>query len=310
MTVAPTFSRPKWSPQGPGEQAVAEADLDDVLLGDANGGDQAGHKVRPVVDVLFCVGPHRGLARGAGAGVDAHDVLHGHGQHAEGVVVPDVVLGGEGDVLDVRQGLDLLPGGDARRPQPLVVEGDVVVAVVHHPAQPLQLQGLDVRPLHGLDVFLEKPGLHGFLSFFPGRPGLSWAGDGFSAAFCALTRKSSSIYFTLFPPFLQGRRGQNSWFLQNFWGLLDCVPGAAALLHWPPALSGAAAPRLPWRPWAPGRPRRRRGRRGRGPAGSACYRPARKSAILWQSQGRWHSNLGPMRRSPPTWWVVTMTRWV
>ena len=52
--------------------------------------------------------------------MDAHDVLHGHGQHAKGVVIPDVVLGGEGDVLDVRQGFYFIPAGDAGLAQALV----------------------------------------------------------------------------------------------------------------------------------------------------------------------------------------------
>lgn len=34
----------------------------------------------------------------------------------------------------------------------------------------------------------------------------------------------------------------------DFLGLLGCVPGKGDFLPWAPALSGAAAPRLPWRP--------------------------------------------------------------
>ena len=124
------------------------------MAGDAAGGDDAGHEIGPVFNVLFGIGAHRGLARGTGGGVDAHDVLHGHGQHAKGVVIPDVVLGGEGDVLDVRQGFYFIPAGDAYLAQALVVERDVVVAVVHHPLQAPQLQGFNIRPLHGFYVFL------------------------------------------------------------------------------------------------------------------------------------------------------------
>lgn len=77
-----------------------------------------------------------------------------------------------------------------------------------------------------------------------------------------------------------------------------------------PLRRGAAAPAL-----APvgrqGAPAKGGGREGGGRRGSAAHPfPARKSAIFWHSQGRWHSNLGPIRRSPPTWWVVTITRWV
>ena len=178
--------------QGAGEQAVAKGDLDDVVAGDAAGGDDAGHEIGPVFNVLFGVGAHRGLARGARGGVDAHDVLHGHGQHAEGVVIPDVVLGGEGDVLDVRQGFNLIPAGDAGLAQALVVEGDVVVAVVHHPLEAPQLQGFNIRPLHGFYVFLEKPGFH-WCSDLPSRgsPG------GFGRfGFVLVNRESALVYCT------------------------------------------------------------------------------------------------------------------
>lgn len=124
--------------------------------------------------------------------MDAHDVLHGHGQHAEGVVIPDVVLGGEGDVLDVRQGFYLIPTGDAGLAQALVVEGDVVVAVVHHPLEAPQLQGFNIRPLHGFYVFLEKPGFH-WCSDLPSRgsPG------GFGRfGFVLVNRESALVYCT------------------------------------------------------------------------------------------------------------------
>ncbi len=44
MTVAPTFSKPIVQAQGAGEQAVAKGDLDDVVAGDAAGGDNASHE--------------------------------------------------------------------------------------------------------------------------------------------------------------------------------------------------------------------------------------------------------------------------
>ena len=181
-------------PQAAGEQAVAKGDLDDVVAGDAAGGDDAGHEIGPVFNVLFGIGAHRGLARGARRGVDADDVLHGNSQHAEGVVVPDVILGGEGDVLHIRQDLDLVPAGDARRPQALVVKGHVIVAVIHHAAQALQLERFDIRAPHGLDVFLEKPCFHGLANLLsqqarPGPPAHFAFVDG------ALNQKSSLSSF-------------------------------------------------------------------------------------------------------------------
>ena len=65
----------------------------------------AGHQIRPGLDILPGIIDHRGLARGPGRGVEAYQLVHGHGEHvfAPG---PEVVLGGEGDLADIVQGAE------------------------------------------------------------------------------------------------------------------------------------------------------------------------------------------------------------
>ena len=87
--------------QGTGEQAVAKGDLDDVSFGGASAHRHTGYLVRPVFNVLAGIHPNGRLSSGAGGSVDPHDLLHGLGQHLEGVIIPDVILRGTRDILDV-----------------------------------------------------------------------------------------------------------------------------------------------------------------------------------------------------------------
>lgn len=86
--------------------------------------------------------------------MNAHDFFHGNSQQAEGIVVADVVLRGTGYVLNVGQGFDFAARRNARLAQALMVEGNVVVAVIHHPAQLAQLQVLNILSGHGFNFFL------------------------------------------------------------------------------------------------------------------------------------------------------------
>ncbi len=78
--------------QPAGEQAVAVGHLHDVAGAPARGADRARHQVGPGVDVALRVAHHRRLAGGARAGVHAHDLLARHREHAERVVVAQVLL--------------------------------------------------------------------------------------------------------------------------------------------------------------------------------------------------------------------------
>ena len=84
-----------------------------------------------------------------------HNLLHGLRQHLERIVIADIVLRGEGDVLDIRQRLDFI-ARHAGRLEPLVIEGDVLVTIINHSFQPLELQRLQLGTAHGFNFFLKK----------------------------------------------------------------------------------------------------------------------------------------------------------
>ena len=77
-----------------------------------------------------------GLPVVPGAGVDSDDLVHGHGEHAEGVVVPQVLLGGEGQQLEVGQGADMF-GFHSHFVHAAAIEGHQVVNPLHHRLQAL-----------------------------------------------------------------------------------------------------------------------------------------------------------------------------
>ena len=78
-----------------GEQAVAVSDVDLVGGAAAGGADRARHQQRPGVDVAFGIADDGRLAGGAARGVDAHDIGHRHREHAERIILPQILFGGE-----------------------------------------------------------------------------------------------------------------------------------------------------------------------------------------------------------------------
>ena len=146
-----------------GEHAVAIGDLTHVLLAAANGGDGTGAAVGPQVDVVLGVKSHDPLSGGAGGGVDTHAFGAGHRHQAVGIVVPQVGLGGEGQLIQVGGGLDVL-GSHALFLHLLAVGRDIVPHMAHLLNQALVLPGLDLFPRGALDLGLEIS-LHGYHSF-------------------------------------------------------------------------------------------------------------------------------------------------
>ncbi len=125
-------------PQAAGEQAIAVGNMHLVPGPAAGGADRARHHLRPGVDVVAGVADHRGLTGGAAGGVQAYHLVHGHGEHAIGVVVAQIGLGREGQVRQVFQALDVL-GVHPELVEALAVQRDPVVGVVQAPAQAFQL---------------------------------------------------------------------------------------------------------------------------------------------------------------------------
>src|SRR2546422_1681418 len=84
----------------------------------------------------------------------AHDSVHGHREHPEGIVGAQVGLGGERKLCEVR-GLFQIAGVNARGVESLAVVRHVLVRVLERPAQALALQGAQLvgaRLLDRLDL--------------------------------------------------------------------------------------------------------------------------------------------------------------
>src|SRR6266542_5881056 len=104
----------------------------------AGGADRARHEIGPGVDVAPRIADDGGLAGGAGRGVDANDLFLRNGEHAEGIIFPQILLGGEretGKILELAQ----IVGMNSRRIEFLAVRGDVFVGVAQRPLQAIEL---------------------------------------------------------------------------------------------------------------------------------------------------------------------------
>ena len=150
MTVQPEPLGAVVRAEAAGEQAVAVGDVQLHAGPAAGGADRARHHLGPGVDVALGVADDGRLAGGAGGGVDAHDLLARHGEHAEGIVVAQVLLGGEGELGEVGQRVEVV-GMHAGGVERLPVVGHVVVDVPQRPLQPLELQGGDLVARGDLD---------------------------------------------------------------------------------------------------------------------------------------------------------------
>ncbi len=95
--------------------------------------------------------------------MDPHHLLHGHREHAEGVIVPQVLLGGEGQLLEVGQGADMFRFYSHLVHAP-AIEVHQVVDPLHHRLQAFKLQGLQGLPGHGFVLHVSD---HRVLSHLP-----------------------------------------------------------------------------------------------------------------------------------------------
>src|SRR5215467_5585010 len=75
-----------------GEQAIAVGDVDLVGRAAAGGAERARDQQRPGLDVTPRIANDRRFSGGAARGVQAHNVLNRDREHAEGVILLQVVL--------------------------------------------------------------------------------------------------------------------------------------------------------------------------------------------------------------------------
>ena len=137
----PQLLGPVVGPEAAGEQAVAVGVVEHIVLREPRGHEAAGHQLRPGIDVPLGVSHHGRPARRPGGGVQTDDAAHRNGEQAEGVVVPEVLLRGKGELFEIVQGFDVvrLDAGLVEGP-PVKAHG--MVDPLNHLLEPLELQGL------------------------------------------------------------------------------------------------------------------------------------------------------------------------
>ena len=144
--------------QTAGEQAVAVGHMHDVRLVDAGGGQAAAGQFGPVVQVAGGIAHHHGLAGGAAGGVQADDVVTRHGEKTEGIVIAQVLLFGEGQVLQIGQALDVA-GLDTALVEAFAVERHIGIDTGAKVLQTAQLQGFDIFAGQRFLVDIENHGV-------------------------------------------------------------------------------------------------------------------------------------------------------
>ena len=141
-------------PESAGEQPVAVGVVHLHARADAAGPQRSRDERCPALEVALRVTDDGGPPRGAARGVDAGDLLHRHGEHAERVRLAQVGLGGERKPRDIRERADVA-GVHAGLVELARVERHVRVGVPHGLLQPLELERLDLgagHPLLGVEV--------------------------------------------------------------------------------------------------------------------------------------------------------------
>jgi len=146
------------SAQSAGEQAVAVSVVNDVVLGEARGHKTAPHELRPGVDVALRVADHGGCAGCAGRGVQAHDIAHRRGKKPEGIIVPQILLGGERKTLQIIEGFKALRR-HTRPVKRLFVKTDGMVKPRGNLLESFELQRFERLPGQGFKFFIVDHGV-------------------------------------------------------------------------------------------------------------------------------------------------------
>ena len=145
-----------------GEEAVAIRHGEGVAAPHAISGEGPRHAFRPYLQVAPGVAHDGGIARGARRGMHAHYLRRRCGLQAVGIVVAQVLLGGEGQFCDVVDRMDV-GRGDVHGLHLLTVEGHVAVHQSHQFLQPLALQMVHLVAAHALLVLVPNHYLFTYL---------------------------------------------------------------------------------------------------------------------------------------------------
>ena len=133
--------------QSSGEHSVAEAYLNGCFLGCARCGCKARHLLAPVFKILPCISDNSGVAGGSRGGVQADKLLFRHGEKAERVVVPKILLCGIGDILNIRKLLYPLCGNVVFF-KSVMIELYVFVAIINECPESFKLKFFKFGAFH------------------------------------------------------------------------------------------------------------------------------------------------------------------
>ena len=120
------------------KQAVAERDLNYVLVGDPRRSGYPRNRGRPSIEILLGISRHDRLAGGSRRSVDPRDILLRLGEQSERIVVPHIVFGRKRQILDILKALYRI-GRDPRLVEFVFVKLDVVIRLVYRILQTFEL---------------------------------------------------------------------------------------------------------------------------------------------------------------------------
>src|SRR5262249_48396656 len=118
----------------------------------------------PDLDVLPGVADDRRLAGCPARGVDPHDVLHRHREHAERIILPKVLLGRERELGEVARVREMI-GMDASGVELLPIMGDLLIGEMKGLPESGELQTGKLVPAGPLDRLDLVECAHAPLSF-------------------------------------------------------------------------------------------------------------------------------------------------
>jgi hypothetical protein len=140
--------------QAAGEQPVPIGVVHDASGGRARAGQRPRAHRRPQVQVGLGVGDERGPALRPRGSVHRHDPVLRDGEHPQRVGVPEVLLGGERQFVQLGEG-DVGATLDARRAQPVRLDTPGEHQPVDEPPQPMALQRRPLVTGHRLGLRIE-----------------------------------------------------------------------------------------------------------------------------------------------------------
>ena len=142
--------------QPTGKQAITVSYMTEIARPRPTRPQGTGNQVRPEIDIPARITHHDGPAGGAAGGMDPHQLFAGHGEHAEWIVIPQILFGGEREAGKVGQ-FPYILRMHTRRIEVIAVKRYIFIGILKRPAQALELQRLEFVEAGVLNRFQSRP---------------------------------------------------------------------------------------------------------------------------------------------------------